>query len=734
MINEENLNKLYNNLIEEKIITTKKLNEYGFNSTDLRKLIEDKTLKKIKRGYYSLNSADKVYYYGEKLNTLKEYDKATQYFTRCLEINPNHYEACLQLLFRYIKLPNYEKALEYIDKLYDMKATNCQLDSNFYLYLLSVITKLPEKYKNYAKILNFNDFNNSFESTLQNKVRLSAYNQRFTLAKRQLKEIINQKECMNTKDIILITLIEQALDVQNKNRSEILKLLKSEDYEKVMEFLEDMALNHHLSILDNYVLILSKDLIKLNNSSLIPQINVFNTDNIFTAIDGKNYKLALELSLKYNNNINANSENNVIHILLHNINNKINELSLFSDVIDEDLNAKLRSLRNYLTKIDKEKYAGLVEDLIKMSIFQEDKEFTKPQEVLTSIRENNFSFNLAEYIHGFYKSLSQNKFEEAKIYIDIISKSSRLEQECVLIPSLIQILNNTENNLKKQKENQDSYQLYITQKLNDLYKYGIALLKPLPNNTIKYLKTIIKDKPDIASFTIGSKEQEQIVLRYQPNIKEYKDISNLLKKGSEAYSLGDYDTCINNYRQVLESIEPKAFVYAELGLAYMKKFVKGIAIEYLTIATELSKKEDNKFDFTELIASLKGLIPLQNKKPRVKMEITDFNNNLHEYYGINNLDEIVELISAGYNVEEACQFKGLNKEQTDLVFLILAKDSYAKNDFSLGDKFIKQVEKRKEKTKFVISLLEEIRKNKKFYKNRVDDNYKSLLLTSYKKQ
>lgn len=67
MINEENLNKPYNGLVEGKELTTKVLNGYGFNSKDLSDLIEKKTLERIKRGYYSFRSVNDLFYSSSKL-------------------------------------------------------------------------------------------------------------------------------------------------------------------------------------------------------------------------------------------------------------------------------------------------------------------------------------------------------------------------------------------------------------------------------------------------------------------------------------------------------------------------------------------------------------------------------------------------------------------------------------------------------------------------------------------
>ena len=85
MINEENLNKMYNGLIDEKELTTKELNSYGFNSKDLTDLINDRVLERVKRGYYSFLSIDDLFYYGKQLIASKEYDKATACFKKCYD-------------------------------------------------------------------------------------------------------------------------------------------------------------------------------------------------------------------------------------------------------------------------------------------------------------------------------------------------------------------------------------------------------------------------------------------------------------------------------------------------------------------------------------------------------------------------------------------------------------------------------------------------------------------------
>lgn len=855
MINEENLNKMYNGLIDEKELTTKELNSYGFNSKDLTDLINDRVLERVKRGYYSFLSVDDLFYYGKQLIASKEYDKATACFKKCYELNPNHLGTCFQLFLRAIQSKNYEEAFTYFEHFYDSDNEYYNNDSNFYLYLLSMVTEIPEKYRKYAKYLKLEDIKIDFndkrfdDSYSQNKVRISALNQKFILASKQLNELIKQHGRLSVQDIITRTLLSQAIEVQNELKKNIVNLATKKDYKKIISCLEQVQEQRHLSIADECVLFLAREVSKLEETGIIPEKKVISTNKLFEAINGKNFELALSLSKDYIERNNIDPSDNAMFMLLKDIteliktktnkaearqvvtspvkkaesvnNNttpQINASPMTSNItfatvigylMQQDFDNSFRALRGYLNGINKSEYEFLIIDLIKISLIEQDVAFSKPMIALNYISRENFTFDISEYIQKFYETLAQDKFTEARIYLDIISKSNKLGQNCVLTDGLEQVLNTTEKmlNYKRNNETLDRVDasiknvehepvnfasaqqqvieppaqypisdtpIYIDEKIVDtpseetieaseviettkkteiskptsvdcddsefingklceLYEKGIVLLKPMNSNRRKGIHNIVKNIPDVVSFSIGSDSNRQIVLRFKPFMDEYLDFSATAKEGNNAYNNGQYDDCIESYRKLLEFGEPKAWVYAKLGLAYMKKFDKDTAIDYLTIATALSKEEQTDFDFTELIVSLKGLINPEDKKPKIKMTTDDFENDTKNYYGIENINELAELISSGINIDDACAILGLTDEQKAIATLVLARESYAQENYTMGDKYLKKVEKSKNKTKFVTSLFEEVRKNKRFYRNRVDENHKPLVLTLKKK-
>ena len=845
MINEETLKNLYEGIVNGNELTTKELNSYGFNSKDLSDLIEQGSLERIKRGYYSFLTIDDLFYYGKKLIAEKEYGKATKCFEKCYELDSTHSGACFQLFLRSINKKDYEAAFRYFDVLSNTDNPYYSADSNFYLYLLSIITNIPEKYKDYARYLKMEDIRVNFHDKryedipAQNKIRIAVLQRKFPYALKQLKDLTAKHGTLTVQDIITRTLLFQAVEAETLSKNTLLELAKTKQYDEIISYLEGKQQRHNLSLTDSYTLKLTKELLNIQDSHISPEKRIFQTEKLFEAIDGCNYELALQLSNSYNQKNNINSAENTINLLLSDMVELIHQLAAptqrneeerivseeiemiteepivvsqpikdsnatFSAVIGylmkSDLENAFRTLRNYMTSINKSEYEFLIIDLIKLSLIEKDIAFTKPMIALTYVSRENFNFDISSYIQDFYVTLSQNRFDESRIYLDIISKANKIGQECVLTEGLLQVLNSTEQMLQYKRNNsilddaeqalekskkvsststkgisvvtsttikqvppvnvektvievpatiskenkgpiiieetisletRNSEREFIESKHDLLLNgQGMILLKPMNSERRKRVHEMVKEYSDMVSFSIGEGENRQIVLRYKPFIDEYVDIKNLIKFGDQAYKDGNYDECIQDYLQILQFGKPKAFVYAKLGLAYMKKWNKEQAIDYLTIATYVSKQENGEFDFTELIASLKGLIAEQDKKPRFKMRTEEFENDIENYYGIENFEKITSYISeSGLDVESACEQLEMNEEQIDTILLIYAREYYAQGNYDKGDQFLKSVEKSESKTKFTAKLLDEIRKNKRFYINRANDKHKSLSLT-----
>ena len=70
------------------------------------------------------------------------------------------------------------------------------------------------------------------------------------------------------------------------------------------------------------------------------------------------------------------------------------------------------------------------------------------------------------------------------------------------------------------------------------------------------------------------------------------------------------------------------------------------------------------------------------------------------------------------SIENACSEFNLTEEDVSIIKLVTARNYYSQKNFKAGDKVFKQVERSKDKTPFIKSLMEEIRTNKKLYPYR----------------
>ena len=249
-------------------------------------------------------------------------------------------------------------------------------------------------------------------------------------------------------------------------------------------------------------------------------------------------------------------------------------------------------------------------------------------------------------------------------------------------------------------------------KIYNTYENGLAILDNINHYNKEEIYNYLKKQNDINILEIN----KNVILKYSPYPSIHLNFDKLFNEGKLAYNNKEYYQCIKIFRKLLEQSSPNSYIYAQLGLAYMKIFKLDIAVEYLTVANLLS--DNKKIDYSKLIESLK--FSLNQEKS------FDFKSELDEYYGISNIKNIFQMLKNGYSIENISQELELNEEQLNLVNLIIAREYYSLSNFTIGDMYLKKVLNAKNKSLNVKKILEEINQNKKFYKNR---DHISLLLT-----
>ena len=261
-------------------------------------------------------------------------------------------------------------------------------------------------------------------------------------------------------------------------------------------------------------------------------------------------------------------------------------------------------------------------------------------------------------------------------------------------------------------------------------KRGIIILKPTFEERRHKIYQFVKAIPCLVAFPIDKGlEKKRVVLKF--HIDEQIDITKLMKAGGQAYQRKDFWQSIEYYLEVFSHLRnPSPYLYGKLGLSYMRVGQIKKAIDFLTVADSLSTARKKESRFSDLIEELKMRKGSWNdRKSVVSFEESEFKNRINEYDGLEAIEEMATLVSSGSTIEEVASRFSLNEEQMTLLMLLFARNCYANADYQLGDRYLKQAEKRKNKTGRIKQLLDEIRKKKKFYRNQVSEGAKPFLLT-----
>lgn len=421
-----------------------------------------------------------------------------------------------------------------------------------------------------------------------------------------------------------------------------------------------------------------------------------------------------------------------------------------------------QSLLNYLHESANDDYYKTIMYMIKLDKLNEDYTFNDVLVLLTEIASCRYEFNASKFISGFYNEVANKNIEKAKLYLKILGQHDVLAEDVyeamenileLLDEKIVEVEHNVDvevnvvdkedkveevpvlqsqdldlgpvSKKEEYKSNKGEKDLayiqdeeYIARKVEELnQKRGLVILKPMDSARRARIHEIVKKFPNATTFSIGEGTERRIVIRHLGNV--YIPFKETIRIADEAYYKKDYQTALTAYLDLLGTNIPKTYIYAKVGLSYMKLWMINKAIDCLTIATELSKKNGEKFDFSDLLASLNGTEELDEKKPKVNMKEQDF-HVADNYFGVVRFEEmLVHKDLNGLSYEGACEELGFTYEEYLLSLLVLARNAFANKEDEKGEKFLKMVERSGNKSEKVKRIFSEVRTNKRFYKNRV---------------
>ena len=576
MITEENINKIYQAIINNIPLTTKELNSYGLNSKDLKKLREEQIIKNIKRGEYELVSIDDLYNYGLILLSKDESTKALYCFDRCIELAPNHLPSLYQKLYFYLQKQEYQQLYKILDKLRENIDLKTQSSYNLYLFLLSYITELPSNYQEQVLSMSKFDLTIKTEYTdLEKTITENIYNAKLSKARYYLN-ILNENEPSNGIERNIINeLLSRAIENEKRISNKLLSLVKEERYRDIEIILEKKIKTRKCKQSDEYCLLLSRIIQKILRTKEIPSIlnTNLNTKNFYHAIDDNNFELAEKLNNEYLKTINQDNDT-LFSILLRKINQLINDINNikneeiineenieqvnldknnngltkkdlsvstekqeyinFTDILIELLNNNIEKfnelLKKYLIQNDMQEYEYLIVNLNKLSIIENDRTFIKPIKILTEIDKKIYQFDISLYIKEYYSSISLNNLEVAKIYLDIISRYSQESKEVITI--LTDTLEKAKHQMNKQ-QNILSNELITDNKPITGVNQNIVSETKEESNKNEISKTLVKIDSLIEERKINEsstlQEEYELITKIIQDMKNNKITISVLK-------------------------------------------------------------------------------------------------------------------------------------------------------------------------------------------------------------
>ena len=331
---QERIEIIYQIIIDGLDITNETLIQYGFTEEDISLLLTKRIIVPYEKDTYRIFVVDKLRQYGVKLLLRQKIKEANICFRKCYELAPNGRNISLQYLLATIKRGDYSKAFEIFANLEKIHPEKNYQSNNLYLYLLSVITKCPEEYAKRTREFEPKDILLPVATCnkAENEIRKAISQSKFTYAYQLINSMISRDREYSVKFELIRVLLIEAIESEKRFKNNLLHLAKTEQYETIFSILNERQQQRHLSKLETYILLITSAIINLINTKEIPVQDITVSYDIYEALIGNNFKLALEINEEFLNYTNESKENNTVHILLLALNNLISQLEANSTI------------------------------------------------------------------------------------------------------------------------------------------------------------------------------------------------------------------------------------------------------------------------------------------------------------------------------------------------------------------------------------------------------------------
>ena len=314
---------------------------YSFTEEDIQKLIKDKIITQKNETEYELVDINKLYHYGITLLLKMQIKRADTCFYKCHKLDPEHREVCLQILLSDLKRKNYHKLVNDFIMIDKIKPTENRNNNNLYLYLLNIIVDLPKELENRIKNIDVNNISiKQDNSKIEHIIKYSIVTGKFPYALKLLNDLIKEKIIYVIEYEVLKELITQVTTKEKIFKTDLFFQTKRKEYDIVLSSLKQKSMKRNLKSDEICIAIAAKAIMNLIETREIPVPTVTDTNSLYEALNGNNFKLAKELNDSFLQSVDIAPEKNTLSILLLEINKLIEEITeekLISNVLSNEL-------------------------------------------------------------------------------------------------------------------------------------------------------------------------------------------------------------------------------------------------------------------------------------------------------------------------------------------------------------------------------------------------------------
>lgn len=291
--------ELYEFIISGRKPSVSALLEAGFTSEDITNFVGDGQLTLNEQQEYTFTDVAGLYFYAK---SYLRFQKQKDCFLLCSTLDPTFNDDKYFSLFMGLKKRDYVSALREAKKLIDVNYRDMYL----IMTLLAYVSYLSDDDLNIVRgVLVYDYLYKKPENDIQrakNKVASLVFHHEFKKALTLQGKLADLAPAEINRGSCIRFLLNDAIDRKKIKRENIANLFHSGRHEELVKYLENEEACHGIDVVDRQVLLLVRDLLKMKETAVVPEVIDGPKRDVYEAIAMYDYELALNFVLGYKNN------------------------------------------------------------------------------------------------------------------------------------------------------------------------------------------------------------------------------------------------------------------------------------------------------------------------------------------------------------------------------------------------------------------------------------------------